>query len=140
MKWFKPIHDAQNDDPWSLASTGLLFCGEPRTTADFMECLDELAAYSKCCNSGRCCQRAPELTAEEKKLLAIDYPDVVFDTGKPCPFRQNNRCAVHGKTEGFVKPLQCRSYICRPLVRNNQLWLRRFCEQFGLEFHDVQGK
>ena len=134
MKWFRRINEASGDDPWSPNMPALLFQGDPQSKEDFEECLEEISALSGCCNSGRCCERAPELTHDERQKLEAEYPGMKLEKGKPCPFRQNGGCAVHDKTEGFTKPLQCRSYICRPLVRNNQEWLRRFCNHWDLEF------
>ena len=140
MKYFIRISLAYDDDVWSMTHSGLLYARTPADHNEYMECIDEISKYSKCSNCGRCCEHAPELTVEEKKQLQFEYPDVELITGKPCPFRKKNKCILHNKTNGLTKPVQCQSYICKPVIRNIRNWLKDFCNHFLLEFDDVSRK
>lgn len=137
MKYFKRIRVAESPDHWSLLSPGLLYVTRPQDAAGFGDAVEELNRQSMCQNSGRCCLRAPELTPDERRLLQVEYRDLAFVTGRPCPFREGGACALHGKESGLRKPVQCRSYVCRPHIRNLYEWLGDFCDHHGLEFKSV---
>ncbi len=137
MKYFRKIKSAEPGDVWSPVSDGLQYRRRPGSKTEFFEALAELNQASGCVHSGHCCRTAPELTLEEERRIAREFPDQPIGRGQPCPFHSQGRCDLHDHHGVSLKPVQCRSFVCKPAIRNKMVWLGDFCDFFGFRFeHD----
>ena len=130
MKYFIEIYDQIPNDEWGQICESILYIKKPNNIKEMNECLTELNFISKCDGCGRCCLTAPQLTDEEKIKHKINYPSKNIIHKKSCPFRTNHGCELHNSKN---KPLQCRSYVCQPNIRNILKWLFDFNQFFKLE-------